>query len=201
MNTEIINAAVSYCTERSKFNAKYGKTLHKDYLDMLFLGASTRPELAEYVPLVVLGYTPLPDKHGYDGDNNGRPVEGKIRTTDTQRLQESSQAGGQFTSITVNDPSDNIVKKYDRDNPEFVFAFFIDGHLLVAFSIEWKNLREHYVRGIENIKRAGNGRRNFSLTVGKWLPHATVVYKHSDPAVLALMPHRKIREIILGTSG
>lgn len=196
MNNEIIKAAVSYCTERSKFDVKYGETLHKDYLDMLFLGASTRPELAEYVPLVVLKYTPLPDKHGYDGDNNGRPVEEKIRTTDTRRLQQSKQAGGQFTSITINDPSDNIVKKYDRDDPEFIFAFFIDGHLLVLFSIEWKHLRQHYVDGIANIKRKGNGSRNFSLTVGKWLPHARVVHKHNNLDILTLMPNRKIRKIL-----
>jgi hypothetical protein len=182
----IVDVAIMYCCDRDSFTAQYGDTLHKDYLDMLMLNTTTRPDLAESIPIKILGYRGKDKKHGYDGydDTRSRPIEGKIRMTTTI----DGKVPPTLTAITINDPSESIFEKYENDNPEFLFAFFINGFLVVCFSVEWSTLKPLYRSGIDNIKKAGNGRRNFSVTPKWWIDECSVSWVNPNPDVIKLLP-------------
>lgn len=190
MNPEILRIATLYCCNRALFDQELGitiDTLHKEYLDLMMLNTTTRPDLAEVVPMSVLGYTGKTRKHGYDGfdDILQRVVEAKIRmamTGDDGKLPPT------LTSITINDPSDNIFQKYENDNPLFLFAYYVNGHLAVCFHVEWSVLRPLYVKGIADIKAKGGGRRNFSISVKHWANNCSVAWSNPDPAIIALLP-------------
>ncbi len=180
---DIIDVATLYVTNRPLFEQQYGDTLHKDYLDMLFIGAATRPEIAEDIPVRMMGYTLKEGKHGLDGlpGQTDGYAEAKVTTTDTVRTARSG-----FGSITINDPSPSIVEKYEQYQPEFIFPVYIDGLLITIYTVEWKHLRPYYMDGLQRIKKnnlQGKPTRNFSLTATKILEHAKVRFVYCDKQV------------------
>jgi hypothetical protein len=180
-------ATLLYVTNRGRFNELYGDTPHKDYLDMLFIGASTRYELSETIAVIIAGFTYNDNKHGIDGHPSNHQSgygEFKVTTTDTQRTSKSS-----IGSVTINDPSQKIVDKYDEvgDNLVFVFPLFIDGHLISMFSVRWDEIRYMYVDGIQKInnknknkKSGSSAARNFTLSASKWLDCAECMFLNDD---------------------
>lgn len=190
INPEILRAAKLYCCDRQQFTAELGVSInpiHKDWLDMTMLNTTTRPDLAEIVPMDILGYEGKERKHGYDGYDpiTPRDVEAKIRMA---MVDDKGKLPSSLTSITINDPSDNIFQKYEKDNPLFVFAYYINGHLVVCFHVEWSVLRPLYAEGIAKIKAKGNGARNFSISAKQWINACSVAWSNPDPAVVALLP-------------
>lgn len=188
---EILNAAILYTTNRLEFLKKYSGTLHEGYLNLLFLGAATRPDLAEEIAVILYGYSPIPKKHGFDGINENKTpkyAEVKVRTTDSERISKNCNKKGNSSnigSITVNDPSQNIIDKYNKHSPVFLFPFYIDGHLICIFSQEWARLKPHYEKTIKNAKEKteqGNppARLSVSLTIPKWLPHSKLVFLNEN---------------------
>lgn len=198
MNKDILDAAILYVTNRPLFEEKFNDTLHKDYLDMLFLQATTRPDLAETVVVTICGFTPKDKKHGLDGlpsETRNEFAEVKASTTDTIR-----DPRGSFGNITINDPSQNIIDEYNETNPVFLFPIFVDGHLLVILSVKWENLRLIYEQGIRNIyeknrtkKPGAAATRNFVLSLSKWLEYSSVEFIHSNSTmVLDLLKKIKV---------
>lgn len=191
MNADILNAATLYTTDRKRFMVEMGNTLHQDYLDMLFMNATTRPDLAETVALILGGYTPKTEKHGLDGlPSETQPgyAEVKVYTTNTNKDKHA-----QFGALTINDPSQNIVDKYNQTQAKFLFPTYIDGHLIAMFSVEWKHLKTIYDTEIARIharnqnKAAGSAAaRNFSLTVSKWITHAKCEFVNPDTDMVRL---------------
>lgn len=187
MNTEILNAATLYVTDRSSFDEQHGESLHRAYLDMLFLGATTRPDLAETVPVTLCGWQPKAHKHGPDGLPNpgaGREnhCECKVSTTDTSR-----KARGGIGNVTINDPSQSIVDEYEKLDATFLFPLFIDGHLITILSVEWEHLRQVYADELTKLhkknldkKPGASAPRNFSLTTSRWIENASIEYVHKD---------------------
>ena len=181
--THIVDVATLYVTYRPLFEQQYGDTLHKDYLDMLFIGAATRPEIAEDIPVKMMGYTLKEGKHGLDGlpGQVDGYAEAKVTTTDTIR-----KARGGVGNITINDPSPSIVEKYDQYQPEFIFPVYVDGLLITVYTTEWKHLRPYYMDGLDKIKQnnlKGKPTRNFSLTATKILENAKIRFVYGDKDV------------------
>lgn len=187
MNIEIQDAAYLYCTHRKVFNEMIEDTtldaVHKDYMDYLFIGANTRPDLAEKITIITVGGTPLDNKHGYDGFKKDVFYEAKIRTSDTIRCNTTSSKSI-LASVTINDPSRSIYDKYDHDHPLFLFAFFIDGHLLVIFGVCWEELKPFFEDGLNKIHKKGKGSRNFSLTPSMWINYSDILFLHPDFSLL-----------------
>lgn len=189
MKKELLDIATLYVTDRKTFLEMYGDTLHKDWLDMLFLQATTRPDLAEAICVSYCGFKPKLKKHGLDGlpqEPRNRYAECKVSTTDTIRAPR-----GSFGNITINDPSQNIIDEYNEKNPIFLFPIFVDGHLLVVFSVEWKDLKEIYDAGIEGIhqknqnKKSGQAAaRNFVLGTNKWLKKGKVEFVNKNSTMV-----------------
>lgn len=190
INPELLRVAEMYCCNRQQFDKEVGSTidpLHQDYLEMIMLNTTTRPDLAEIVPMHILGYEGKERKHGYDGRDpvSLRDIEAKIRMAMTDEV---GKLPSSLTSVTINDPSDNIFQKYETDNPLFVFVFYINGHLVACFNIEWSVLRPLYETGIAKIKAKGNGARNFSISAKHWVNNCSVGWVNPNPSVVALLP-------------
>lgn len=189
MKKEILDVATLYVTDRNLFLEKYKDTLHRDYLDMLFLQATTRPDLAETICVSLCGFKPKVQKHGLDGlpqEPRNMYAECKASTTDTIRKPRLS-----FGNITINDPSQNIINKYNEKNPVFLFPLFVDGHLLVIFSVEWEDLKEIYEAGIKGIhqknqnKKSGQAAaRNFVLGTNHWLDKGKVEFINKNSTMV-----------------
>lgn len=179
----IMEAAIEYCTTRRKFLYKHKGDLHHHYLDMLFLNSGSRPDLAEMVPLWVLGHkTDRAESitHGYDGvriDNH--PVE--CKTSNRKHLPVQSS----FGTITVNDVSENTIGKYDADQPEIIFSFFVRGHLVAIFEVLWKDIRPWYVTALDKP-----GRKSFAIGRNAWEEFAILRYQTTNKMVLKQIPAR-----------
>ena len=192
---EIVEVATLYCCDREKFVEQYGDTRDHAYLNMLMLNTTTRPDIAEDIPIKLLGYRGKTKKHGYDGYDEKRHchIEAKIRMTSTV----NGKVPQTLTAITINDPSETIFTKYDNDKPEFLFVFYINGHLVVCFAVKWDTLKPLYRDGIDKIKKSGNGRRNFSVTPKWWIEDCSVVWTNPNSEVIKLLPKvlsNKIKE-------
>jgi hypothetical protein len=179
MNTTILDAATLYVTNKATFEKEFGNSLHKDYLDMLFLNAATRPDLAETITMTLLGITPYYTKHGYDGHMTKRQVEVKVGTTTVDARAPSS-----FAAISVNDISQTIIDRYDLDNPLFLFSYYVNGNLCAIFEVKWSDIRVKYVDALRNCKN----RVTTKICPITWEDNAKIRFANSDPAVLALLP-------------
>lgn len=185
---DIQKAAKIYCTDRTKFLAKYKGTLHHQYLDMLFLEAGTRPDLAEEIPLWVLGHTPIPGTHGFDGVSagpNGWPVECKTCSC------KSVACIKHFGNIQINDISQNTIDKYDAEQPEILFSFFIEGHLIAIYEILWDDVRPFYVDALKKP-----GRKCVTLTRKKWEEFGLLRFKNSNNTMIEELVPKKFKELL-----
>jgi hypothetical protein len=167
--SSIKDAALLYCTDRKQFLEIYKDTLHNEYLPALFLHSGTRPDLAEHVPLWVLGHETIPGTHGFDGlRNDGRLIE--CKTGSIKNANNMSH----FGNIQINDVSEKMIARYDHEMPE-----------IAIFEIHWKGLRPYYVEALTK-----KGRKSVSVSRNKWEHFAMLRYRNKDDDVLKLTPTR-----------
>ena len=195
MDQRIQITGIQYICNRTQFEidvqAGVVDSLYKAFFDEMFLNTTTAPQLAQKLVLLVLGYIPYSKKHGYDGVTpppRSQEVEEKMCMRMTQ-LTGKPPTG--MTSTTINDPSQQIFDKYDVDKPLFVFPYFIDGHLIAIFSVEWNNLRQLYVDGLKQIANkihSGKTSRSFSISFTSWNGSSTLAWYHHDVTIHKLLP-------------
>jgi len=184
---EIKRAALSYTTNRNNFLKKHKGSLHHKYLDMLFLHSGTRPDLAEQIPLWVLGHRTIPGTHDFDGERiDDVPVECK-----TQNIKDVTKITSGFGCISINDISQTIIDKYDEEQPEILFSFFIEGHLIAIFEIPWEALKPRYEAVLEKT-----GRKCIKITRFHWQNFCTLRFKNKNATLINDLVPKKFKELL-----
>ena len=191
MNEEIYQAAFLYCTDREKLQLSPDSRIHLMYLNESFLNATTRPDVSERIAIKMLGFNPKTEKHGLDGlPSTQRPnqyAECKVITTTTERTNKIKRDCGR---VTINDPSTNIISKYDNASTLFVFPLYIDGYLISIFSVDWLVIKPVYLHKLEKqdnhnkTKQDGKSAlRSFSLTSTDWMSSAEIEFIYPSQTI------------------
>ena len=181
MDPAVTESLMLFVTDRDAFNTKYAGTVIPAFCNELMMESESRPHSAERIAILKMGHSIFREKK-YDG---WFYCGGKRRFSEYKVTCRYAKEDGTYTtmaSIGINDVSRNVVDRYIADQPLFVFPYFIDGHLVAMFSVDFKYLQPKYEQFVA-ARLAGkkvDGRARLTLSLQDWLAFSNVEYVHRN---------------------
>lgn len=190
MDARLVEPYTLFATERELFLEKYqDNPLLIAAITDVFLLSESRPQQAEHIAIKMMGHEIHHDKK-YDGmivSQDGtflRYSEYKV----TCRRSNDGEIS-KISGVSINDVSQTILDRYIQDQPLFVFPFFVDGHLVAMFSVDFCVIRDEYERFLSrHAAKTEKGRASFKLATSAWSDRCKIEYVHKNLELIRELP-------------